>query len=298
MENDTKIKLLIVDDEEINIQLASLYLEDEEYELFSALSAQEALSIISQEHISLILLDVNMPHTDGFTLCSMLKSEQRTKDIPIIFLTAQHNIEYIAKAFEVGGADYITKPFNVLELKARINVQVQNILYLREIKDKQAKLAQLSVTDQLTKLYNALYFESHVKTLQANEEEFWVLYLKINHFEKINQLYGFSNANKILRTFARVVQENSFQNATVARLFGAHFAVTTKAYDKENMQQYYYQLTSAIENEKILKDNIFISSILIYGDSKKQISVADLYKTMQKHIHTVQERGKQLLIVQ
>ena len=292
------LNILIVDDEEINIELASIYLENEGYNIFTALSAQDALVIISQENISLILLDVNMPETNGFELALMLKSEEKTKDIPIIFLTAQHNIEYVAKAFEVGGADYITKPFNVSELKARVNVQLQNILYLHEIKDKQAKLAQLSVTDQLTKLYNALYFESHLKTLQAKKEDFWVLYIRINHFEKINQLYGFSNANKILRNFAAVLEKNSFQNATVSRLFGAHFAVTSKAYTKESMQQYYNKLTAAIEKEKLLKESIVISSILIYVDSHKQVSIADLYKTMQKHLNTIQERGKQLLIVQ
>ena len=297
MNRHKNIKLLIVDDEEINIELASIYLENEGYEIFTALNAEDALNIISQERISLILLDINMPKTDGFTLCSMLKSEQKTKDIPIIFLTAQHDIEYITRAFEIGGADYITKPFNVLELKARINVQVQNILYLQEIKEKQSRLAQLSVTDQLTKLYNALYFESQIKLLQSKNEESWILYIKINKLEKINKLYGFANTNKILRAFAKVLQKESFSNSVVARLFGAHFAVISKAYKEENMQQQYNRLISAIENEKILKDSIHISSILFYVNPDTQMSTAHIYKTMQKHFDEIQERGRQLFII-
>jgi len=297
MSHEDALKILIIDDEEINIELASLYLQDEAYSIYTASDAQEALTIISQEKISLILLDVNMPKIDGFELCSMLKSEEKTRDIPIIFLTAQHNIEYITKAFEVGGADYIIKPFNALELKARVNVQLQNILYLQEIKQKQSKLAQLSITDQLTKLYNSFYFESYMKVLKSKKEKYWVLYIKINQFEQINRLYGFTNANKILRTFAKILKENSFQNALVSRLFGAHFAVITKDYKEEDMHKSYNRLITAIEAEKLLKGTVLISSILIHADTHDTISIADLYKTMQKHMSTLQERGKQLLVV-
>jgi diguanylate cyclase (GGDEF)-like protein len=291
------LKILIVDDETINIELASIYLENEDFTIVTAKSAQDALAILSKEKIALILLDVNMPEIDGFTLCSMLKAEQKSKDIPIVFLTANQDIKHITHAFEIGGADYITKPFNILELKARIRVQLQNILYMEDIKQKQSKLAQLSITDQLTKLHNAFYFESYIKTLQSKKQNCWILYIKIHHFEKINQLYGFHNANKILRTFANVIAKNSYKNAIVSRLFGAHFAIVTKTYTQEDMQKFYKHLLDAIAEEKILNNTIHIAAMLIYTESTKKTSVADIYKKMQKNLVKLEERGRQLLVI-
>jgi len=288
------LRVLIVDDEEINIELASIYLETEGYTITTASGAQEALEKISKESIALILLDINMPQVDGFKLCQMLKSEKKTEDIPIIFLTAQHDIEYITKAFEIGGADYITKPFNALELKARVKVQLQNILYLQEIKEKQSKLAQLSITDQLTKLYNTLYFESHIKTLKNKEQEFWVLYIKINNFDKVNTLFGFYNANKILQRFAKLLRESSFKNGVVARLFGANFAIVMKAYPSEEMQKLYSQLIKSIQQDKHLKESINISAALFFAKQGSQISIASMHKTIQNN---TQERAQQLLII-
>jgi len=288
------LQVLIVDDEEINRELASIYLETEGYTIFTADSAQKALQKISKEHISLILLDINMPDIDGFKLCEMLKSEKKTKEIPIVFLTAQHDIEYITKAFEIGGADYITKPFNALELKARVKVQLQNILYLQDIKNKQSKLAQLSITDQLTKLYNTLYFESRIKTLKNRDEEFWVLYIKINNFDKVNALYGFYNANKILQQFAQLLGKSSFKSGVIARLFGANFAIVMKKYPVEEMQKLYNQLIRSIQQEKNLKESINISSVLFFAAKGSQISIASMYKTIQ---NSPKERAQQLLII-
>ena len=298
MKTNNNFTLLIVDDEEINIELASLYLQEEKYAIETASNAQNALKIISQKEISLILLDINMPKTDGFTLCTMLKDENKTKDIPIIFLTAQNNIEYITKAFEVGGADYITKPFNALELKARVKVQIQNVAYLEEIKAKQSKLAQLSITDPLSKLYNGLYFDSQIKTLQNRNESFWIFYIKINNFEKINNLYGFHNTNRLLKKFSTVLKNTLFTNATVAHLFSAHFAVITKAYSSQDMQKIYKKLLDNIKEDKNLQNSINLSCILLYNDKKKVATLPLIYKKIQTNLASMQERNQKLVVIQ
>ena len=163
MKFNSDFSILIVDDEKFNIEIVAAYLEEKHYKLFFALNAQAVMQTVSKKSIDLILLDINMPNVDGFQICTMLKSEPKTKDIPIIFLTAHNDLDHISRAFEVGGVDYINKPFNSIELLARVKTHLQNKTYLEDIKNKQSKLAQLSITDPLTKLYNTLFLNLKLK---------------------------------------------------------------------------------------------------------------------------------------
>ena len=220
-----------------------------------------------------------MPKTDGFQVCTRLKKEQNSKDIPIVFLTAQTDIEYISRAFEVGGADYISKPFNGVELKARVKTQLQNRTYLEEVKNKQSKLAQLSITDPLTKLYNALYFDSQIKTYQKREENFWILYFTINNFDKVNNLYGFFHANRILRKFGALLQEKSYANAMVAKLYGVNFGVLTKDYSREDIKTLAGSIILGVMHDENLA-NIITVTHLLYNVKDPQISLPSIYKKM------------------
>jgi len=297
MKTNNNFNLLIVDDEEINTELAALYLKEEGYQIFTALNAEDALKTLSRNKISLLLLDINMPKVDGFKLCSMLKEEKKTADIPIIFLTAQNDIKFVTKAFEVGGADYITKPFNALELKARVKVQLQNRAYLEEIKAKQSKLAQLTITDPLSKLYNGLYFDAQIKTLQSKEEAFWIFYIKINNFEKINKLYGFHNTNKLVRIFSKLLTKTLFKNALVSRLFSAHFAVITKAYSQDDMQKLYKLLLDTIKTDKTLKGSIEFSSLLIHVPKKNPPSLEMIYKKIQTNLNLLENSNNKIMVI-
>jgi len=288
MKTNNNFHILIVDDEKLNIELASVYLKEEGYKLSFALSAKSAFELLYKKEIDLILLDINMPKMDGFEMSRMLKKDKATKDIPIIFLTAQTDIEYITKAFEVGGADYLSKPFKGAELKARVKTQLECVAYLQEIQHKQAKLAQLTITDNLTKLKNALYFDSQIKTFQDKKENFWVLYIKINRFEKLNELYGFHGANKILRRFGKILQSSAFGNAVVARLYGASFGILLKDYEKELIVKLYKQIQKDIDEDKDIGTRVSISTVCynIKGDA---LSLPLIYKNIYTKISLLQE---------
>ena len=288
MKTNNNFNILIVDDEKFNIELAAVYLKEEKYKVSFALHAQAALETIYKKDISLILLDINMPKTDGFEVCRMLKEDPKTKDIPIIFLTAQTDIEYISKAFEVGGADYISKPFNGVELKARVKTQLQNLSYLEEIKHKQSKLAQLSITDPLTKLTNSLYFDSQIKIRQSDKKDFWILYFKLAKFEKINSLYGFYASNKIIKRVASILKSKSYSNAVVSRLYGVSFGILVKDYPKEEILKLYKSIYSEIVQDKELSSLVNISAVL-YHVTQRDLDIPSLYKQIQTKAQEVEE---------
>ena len=284
----TNTTILIVDDEMLNIELAAVYLKEEGYKVLYALDALSAIQSISKNKVSLILLDINMPNKDGFEVCEILKADKKTRDIPIIFLTAQTDIKYISRAFDVGGVDYISKPFNGVELKVRVRTHLQTLHFIDDIKDKQSKLAQFSITDPLTKLHNSLYFDSQIANYQKKDEKFWIITLKINKLEKINQIYGFYGANKIIKNFAKVIEKESFSNAKIARLYGANFGIILKNYDKKEIRKLYKSIVLTIEKNEQFSNTIKFSTVLFHIKEPKT-SLPNLYKKILTNMQTLQE---------
>jgi PleD family two-component response regulator len=297
MKTNNNFHILIVDDEKFNIELAAVYLKEEGYSLSFALNAKAAIQSVHQKDIDLILLDINMPKTDGFEVCKMLKDDIKTKDIPVVFLTAQTDIEYISRAFEVGGVDYISKPFNAIELKIRVKTHLKNVAYLDEIKHKQSKLAQISITDPLTKLYNSLYFDSQIRDLQNKEEDFWFMYIKLERFDKINKVYGFYSANKILRLFSKLLEEVSYSNAKISKLYSVSFGILLKDYDKKSVKKLYESIVLGVSKDKNLSKMLSFK-VVCYHSNGNFISMQEIYKKLESTMYKLneQERDRFLFI--
>lgn len=122
--NSCKSDILIVDDALNNLNLLAAILNEEDYNIRKAISGKMALMACQVTLPDLILLDVMMPDLDGYQVCQMLKSDPKTQDIPIIFVSALDDTIDKIKAFEVGGVDYITKPFQIAEVIARVENQL------------------------------------------------------------------------------------------------------------------------------------------------------------------------------
>jgi signal transduction histidine kinase len=148
MEN-TNSHILIVDDIDENLQVLGNILSREGFDTSFALSGKQALSIIEDTLPDLILLDISMPVMDGFEVCSILKKEEKTKSIPVIFLTAKTEIDNMVHGFSLGADDYVTKPFNTLELLARVRAHVDLKKSKDIILEQNKKLSNL--VEQLSK---------------------------------------------------------------------------------------------------------------------------------------------------
>jgi len=120
-----KSLVLTVDDKPQNLQFLGKLLSDNGYEVGVAQSGQQALNFVRKNEPDLILLDIMMPDMGGYEVCKRLKEDFSAKHIPIIFVTAKTDPEDIIKAFDMGGVDYVTKPFNSAELLARIKTHIE-----------------------------------------------------------------------------------------------------------------------------------------------------------------------------
>ena len=130
--------LLIVDDNARNLQLIGSILYKEHYQISMADNGFNALKLLENIKPDLIILDISMPGKDGFEVCREIKSNPKLKHIPVIFLTAKTDTSDLLLAFEAGGVDYITKPFDKLELLARIKTHL-DLKHSRELIEKNAR---------------------------------------------------------------------------------------------------------------------------------------------------------------
>jgi two-component system, sensor histidine kinase and response regulator len=122
--NSHKDTILVVDDNQVNLKLLTLMLTRQGYEIQTAKNGLQAISLVESDPPDLILLDIMMPGMDGYEVCKRLKADEHNRDIPILFISALDATEDKVKAFTAGGVDYISKPFQVSEVQARVRAHL------------------------------------------------------------------------------------------------------------------------------------------------------------------------------
>jgi len=228
MKNTKKKTVLIVDDTKINIDIL-IELLDNRYDILVSLNGSRALELIDENHIDIILLDILMPDINGYDLCRILKAKESTKAIPVIFITANSDEESIDTAFEVGGIDYITKPFKALELLARLKTHLNTQKLLRDLEESHKELELQASQDHMTKLYNRRYFsEISTKVMQLavrNKKPLSVLMLDIDKFKNINDTYGHPVGDEVIISLANTLKDISRLSDIACRFGGEEFLV-------------------------------------------------------------------------
>jgi CheY-like chemotaxis protein len=170
-ESATTPVVLVVDDEPRNLQLVGKLLSDGVVcDLCFASSGREALETMESVTPDLVLLDVNMPEMNGYEVCRTIRSADKTREIPVIFLTAQREPEDIIRGFEFGGTDYVGKPFESLELLARLRVQLDLKRSRDELKRQKVELE--ATLARIRRLEGIISICSYCKKIR-NEENSW-----------------------------------------------------------------------------------------------------------------------------
>ncbi len=254
--------ILIVDDRPKNLKLLSKILIDYDYRVRCAISGKTALDTLETEIPDLILLDVTMPEMDGYQVCRKLKSNPKTARIPIIFISALDAAFDKVKAFGLGAADYITKPFEIAEVIVRIKFQLQlrktqheleranqklavfnkkleqkviektTQLQLEESQRRQTqdKLTHMALHDPLTNLANKIYLIERLQTCidivqHAPLEQFALIFIDCNRFKRINDSLGKVAGDHVLAKIAQRLQEIVPEENLIARSGGNEFII-------------------------------------------------------------------------
>lgn len=141
---EKNVSILIVDDQPANLKVLLSFLTQHSFEVRIAENGDRALVALSNYQPDIILLDVMMPGMDGFETCRRIKADKATAGIPVIFMTALDSVEDKVAGFEAGGVDYITKPFQQVEVLARLNTHITLKRQKSELEQALAEVKKLS----------------------------------------------------------------------------------------------------------------------------------------------------------
>ena len=258
---NNKPTVLVVDDTETNIDILLDLLND--YDVIVAISGQSALEVALEEKPDLILLDIMMPVMDGYEVCEKLKSDEITKDIPVVFITAKTDEDSIERAYEVGGIDYVTKPFKPRELLARVKTQIK-------IKELISSLDYMASYDSMTGVYNRRkFFELASGKLTNSKNNLYAVMIDIDKFKNINDTYGHDVGDIVIKTIAQTINDSISKDSIFGRMGGEEFAILCNKNSKDEIIQKIELLRELIENtEVVLNDGNIVKCTISNGIAK------------------------------
>jgi diguanylate cyclase (GGDEF)-like protein len=223
-------RLLIVDDAMENIQILNHVL-GEEHEVLFAMNGEKALELAHQHQPDLILLDAVMPGMDGYEVCAALRASSDVRDIPIIFVTALTTPEDETRALEAGAVDFITKPFNVAVVRARVRTHLT-------LKRQSDAMREMTLTDALTGVANRRSFNDAIQNewrrCARSVTLLSVVMIDIDHFKLYNDAYGHQAGDACLKQVAGAMLQCAGRSPDLlARYGGEEFVILLPQVDAQ-----------------------------------------------------------------
>ncbi|MDD2508048.1 MAG: diguanylate cyclase [Aliarcobacter skirrowii] len=291
-----KPTILVVDDMTTTLLLIHDLLKDT-YEVKIAKSGTKALEILNAPNdIDLILLDIEMPDINGYEVCKILKNNEQTKNIPIIFVTARNSEEDEEYGLNLGAIDYITKPFNKTITKLRL----KNYL---EMKIKNDLLEKISMYDALTNIRNRRFFDETFETtfLEAKRDKLSlaVLMIDIDFFKPYNDNYGHGQGDIALKKVAKALEKTIKRPSDfVARYGGEEFVILLKDINKDGVEAVANNLLNAVRELKIthefskIENYVTVSIGASFYNSNSDITKLELLLKADEALYNVKNSGR------
>jgi len=310
-----KINVLLVDDKPENLLALENLLENPDLNIVRATSGNEALGLMLEYDFALVLLDVQMPGMDGFETAGLMRGNERTKHIPIIFVTAiSKEQRHVFKGYETGAVDYLFKPLDPPVLTSKVNVflelhkQKKSLertnkeleQTVEELEKANRKIAEMSIRDGLTGLYNHRYFmealEREMLRADRYETSLVLCMMDLDHFKKINDTLGHQAGDMVLSEFGRILKESIRQSDLVCRYGGEEFAVILPDTDIKNAvdvcERFREKLAERMFEFNSSQFKITVSiGVASLGKSKAK-SFDELVRMADQALYQAKERGR------
>ncbi|MZH03945.1 MAG: diguanylate cyclase [Nitrospinae bacterium] len=254
------MRILLVDDVLQNIDVLYQTLKSKNYELAVVNSGIKTLEVASKFKPDLILLDIMMPGMDGIETCKKLKANESTKDISIIFITAKRETADVVEGFMAGGLDYITKPFFLEEVLARVTTHLKLKKLIRdkdnlisELQDTQEILMKSAKTDLLTGLLSRFGMEEELERSRSQQPDksFSIILADIDHIGKINEGFGRKTGDQVIIRTADILRENVRDDDRIGRWSSEEFFIFLPKTSIEDAKNLAEKIRLCIEQERL-----------------------------------------------
>ena len=250
--NPEALRLLLVEDEPTQRLLLERLLEQAGYAVDTAQSGVEALAMIAQGRYQMLLTDWDMPGMDGVTLCRRVREANLPMYLYILLLTANSSTSEVVAGLEAGADDYLRKPADKSELLARLNAGRRIVELEQSLREANAQIQQLSITDPLTGAFNRRYLNEHflieIERAHRHSRPLGLVMVDLDHFKKLNDRHGHLVGDDVLRAFVKTVRAAIRPSSDwIARYGGEEFALVLAESDLDAS-------TSAAERIRLISE--------------------------------------------
>jgi two-component system, cell cycle response regulator len=291
-------KILVVDDSSIETTVITRLLDD--YNVMCAGCGDEMWQILKDETPAIILLDVIMPGEDGFELAEKLSSIEKFADIPIIFVTSKDTGRDVERGFDSGGVDYIKKPYNEVELRARIRSALLK-------KQQEQVLREKTVTDPLTGVYNRRYFFEYLEKIidharRNRRNTFSLALLDIDNFKLVNDARGHLAGDFILRELSGYLKKSIRPYDILARYGGEEFVILFKDCSRKESAEILQRIKDSIDNTRYMFQDQPVHVTFSCGISdineirSESVSPEELVRIADERLYTAKRAGRNRII--
>jgi diguanylate cyclase (GGDEF)-like protein len=280
--------------------------------VLSAPDGEAGLAAALRQTMDLILLDLNMPGLDGIELARRLRSEPATRNVPLILLTADRNVDKKVEAFSVGADDYVTKPFELAEIEARIRTMLHRRRRLaglegtvRDLESNKEELEQLLMVDEKTGLYNFREFQRRLRDEWSRAERYSValslIFLDLDWFKRVNDTLGHQAGDRVLQEFALLVTGGARANDVAARYGGEEFAIVLPHTDAEMALRVANRIRRAVEEFVFLADDtptrVTVSAGVSTFPSRPEVDSVDaLVRAADMALYAAKDGGRNRVV--
>ncbi|HLO40993.1 MAG TPA: diguanylate cyclase [Phycisphaerales bacterium] len=233
--DDFKPQVLVIDDSLDVHRLLKARLRTEDLEFRESTAGPQGIKLAEEHNPTVILLDLDMPGMDGFEVLRLLKENPRTLQIPVIVLSGLQSSQDKVTAFDLGAVDYVTKPFDLTELRVRVRAAIKMQRLIR-------MLAQKAQIDGLTGLWNRVYFNTRladeIGRLSRRPGNLALAVLDIDHFKSINDTYGHPAGDAVIQMLSKLLTKECRHTDSICRYGGEEFGIImpdTSAADAKNV---------------------------------------------------------------
>ncbi len=260
LDKQSSPRVLIVDDTPDNIRVLGTILRQQDYQINVAQNGVQALNLTGKIMPDLILLDIMMPELDGLETCRRLKQDPITRDIPVIFLSAKAEDEDVLQGFELGAADYVTKPFNPRILLARVKTHIA-------LRQQTKQLQAFADRDGLTLLANRRRFDEFMRSewrrCHRAQAPLSLVMIDIDYFKLYNDAYGHLKGDDTLKQVAQVLAAVGNRPTDLpARFGGEEFSVLYGNTDHETATRFAQDIRAHIEALQIPHSDSKVSNVV------------------------------------
>jgi len=300
-------KILIVDDLPIEAKRFEEILGAENYEAKVLADPSQLIATTAAEEFDLIIISLTLSSEDGLRLCSQIRSNERTRQTPVLLVDDSVDIRKTARALELGGNDYLLRPYDKAELKARVKTLLKRKRYQDKLRSNYETSLSMALVDSLTGLFNRRYFDAHFdkileKSRRENYKPVGVLSVDVDKFKSINDTHGHPVGDEVLVELARRLQNSMRPSDMVARLGGEEFVVILPESRPEQVRMIAERLRLTICEKtfpiKSGAEQLAVSASIGATVTRAEPETAgDIFKRADEALYQAKETGRNRVVI-